>query len=125
MPRFDRRNAASRIDWLGATNVLLYGSNIPGKTEFPKEWDRNRILDAIRQVMESPQWKMHPDNDRALHRFGGTINGVQIEVRAYLTNGQYVIDHAYPVGGEGVTKNTDTGKINVKPSKAKRWRASS
>ncbi|QSY58710.1 EndoU domain-containing protein [Bifidobacterium imperatoris] len=102
----------------------LYGTNILGKTEFPQGWDRNRILDAIRQVMESPQWEIHPDNDRALHRFGGTVDGVQIEVKAYLVGGQYVIDRAMPIGGAGVTRNTPTGKIAVKRSKAKQWRES-
>lgn len=100
----------------------LYGSGVPGKTEFPADWDETRILDAIRQVMDAPDWTRPAPSERALHRFGKTIDGVQIEVKAYLKDGEYVIDHAYPAGGEGVTRNTTNGRIDVKPSKAKQWK---
>lgn len=101
----------------------LYGTNIEGKTEFPESWDQARVIDAIRQVMENPDWVAPPPNPRAMYLFGKTIDGVQVEVGAYLVDGwKYVIDRAYPRGGVGVTRNVKGRKIDLPPSKGKHWR---
>lgn len=72
--------------------------------------------------MTEPDWTIPAPSERALHRFGKTLDGIQIEVKAYKHDGKYVIDQAYPVGGEGVTRNTADGKIDVKPSRTRQWR---
>lgn len=100
----------------------MYGTGVLGKTEFPESWSEDNILGAIQRVMADPDWIRPAPNERALHQFGKTVDGVQVEVKAYLADGEYVIDQAYPVGGDGVTKNTSTGKIDVKPSRSKQWR---
>ena len=100
----------------------LYGTGVPGKTEFPRGWDGTRIIRAMRHVMTEPDWTRPAKDERALHQFGRTVDGVQIEVKAYKVDEKYVIDQAYPVGGKGVTRNTPDGKIDVKFSKSKQWK---
>lgn len=100
----------------------MYGSGVPGKTEFPRGWDGARIIRAVQQVMREPDWEAIPPDSRALHRFGRLIDGVQIEVGAYLKEQKYAINRAYPQGGEGVFRNTKDGRIKMPLSKGKNWR---
>lgn len=102
----------------------LYGTGVPGKTEFPKAWSEEDIVRAVSQVMTDPDWTVPAKDAHALHWFGKVVNGVQIEVKAFKTDGKYVIDRAMPIGGGGVIRNTQQGKIDVKLSNAKRWRNS-
>lgn len=129
--RYDRKIAGLRDKTLnhilrgegdGRRGGHLYGTGVAGKTEFPQQWDERRIATAINRTIETPDWHIDAPDPRALHRFGKTIDGVQIEVKAYLQDGEYVIDRAYPVGGEGVTRNTENGRIDVKASRSKKWR---
>lgn len=99
----------------------LYGTGVIGKTEFPEDWSEEDVLRAISQVMADPDWTVPAKNEHALHWLGKTINDVQVEVKAYMVDGKYVINQAYPVGGNDVTRNTLDGKVEAKPSKAKRW----
>lgn len=99
-----------------------YGSGIGGKTEFPKDWDGQRIIAEIGRVLADPDWTLEGANDRSLWRFGKTVDGVQIEVRAYRRDGRFFIDHAYPVGGEGVTRVTMNGRIVVGPKRSGHWK---
>lgn len=129
--RYDRKIAGLRDKTLnhilrgegdGRRGGHLYGTGVAGKTEFPRQWDERRIATAINRTIKTPDWHIDAPDSRALHRFGKTIDGVQIEVKAYLQDGEYVIDRAYPVGGEGVTRNTENGRIDVKASRSKKWR---
>ena len=129
--RYDRKIAGLRGKTLnhilrgegdGRRGGHLYGTGVAGKTEFPRQLDERRIATAINRTIETPDWHIDAPDSRALHRFGKTIDGVQIEVKAYLQDGEYVIDRAYPVGGEGVTRNTENGRIDVKASRSKKWR---
>lgn len=99
-----------------------YGSGIGGKTEFPKDWDGQRIIAEIGRVMADSDWTLKGANDRSLWRFGKNVDGVQIEVRAYRRDGRFFIDHAYPVGGEGVTRVTRNGRIVVGPKRSGHWK---
>lgn len=99
-----------------------YGSGINGKTEFPKEWDGQRIIAGIGRVMADPDWAKKGETSRSLWRFGKTVDGVQIEVRAYRRDGRFFIDHAYPAGGKGVTRVTENGRMAAGPSRGKFWR---
>ena len=99
-----------------------YGSGIGGKTEFPKDWDGQRIITEIGRVMADPDWTLEGANDRSLWRFGKTVDGVQIEVRAYRRDGRFFVDHAYPAGGEGVTRVTGNGRIVVGTSRSGHWK---
>ncbi|MCT6900145.1 MAG: EndoU domain-containing protein [Bifidobacterium sp.] len=99
-----------------------YGSGINGKTEFPKDWDGQRIITEIGRVMADPDWAKKGETSRSLWRFGKTVDGVQIEVRAYRRDGRFFIDHAYPAGGKGVTRVTENGRMAAGPSRGKFWR---
>ena len=99
-----------------------YGSGIGGKTEFPKDWDGQRIITEIGRVLADPDWTLEGANDRSLWRFGKTVDGVQIEVRAYRRSGRFFVDHAYPAGGEGVTRVTRNGRIVVGPKRSGHWK---
>ena len=99
-----------------------YGSGIGGKTEFPKDWDGQRIITEIGRVLADPDWTLEGANDRSLWRFGKTVDGVQIEVRAYRRGGRFFVDHAYPAGGEGVTRVTRNGRIVVGPKRSEHWK---
>ena len=99
-----------------------YGSGISGKTEFPKDWDGQRIITEIGRVLAHPDWTLEGANDRSLWRFGKTVDGVQIEVRAYRRGGRFFVDHAYPAGGEGVTRVTRNGRIVVGPKRSGHWK---
>lgn len=70
-------------------------------------------------------WELNrtiPAPERALHQFGGTIDGAQIEIKVYRIDGKYKLNQAYPARGEGVTGNTANGKVATGPNKAKRWK---
>lgn len=99
-----------------------YGSGINGKTEFPKDWDGQRIITEIGRVMADPDWAKKGETSQSLWRFGKTVDGVQIEVRAYRRDGRFFIDHAYPAGGKGVTRVTENGRMAAGPSRGKFWR---
>lgn len=103
----------------------LHGTAIKGKTEFPKGWDAKRVMNAVAETMRDPGYVTQPKGNRQLLRLSKTIDGVQVRVNAYKDNGRYVIDTAYPIGGDGVVRNTENGRIPVEPSRAKEWREES
>lgn len=101
----------------------LSGTGTIGKTEFPENWDENRVIESIRQVMENPDWVHSGKTGRDMCLFGAVIDGVQVEVGAYRVDGwKYVIDRAYPRGGKGVFRNTKDGRIEIPTSKGRNWR---
>ncbi|GGI13086.1 hypothetical protein GCM10007377_04200 [Galliscardovia ingluviei] len=142
MQSFIKRDGKPRIDWPATTHPIgdqildhvlygdrkrnigghLHGQGIVGKREFSESWDATRIKRSIAQVMERPLWVRKAAHEFRPTTFGAEIDGVQIEVKAFLYQGRYVIERAYPVGGEGVIMNMKNGdKIEVKKSRAKVW----
>lgn len=129
MQSFIKREGKPRIDWPANTHPIgdqildhilygdstrnigghLHGQGIAGKREFPESWDATRIECSIAQVMEHPLWVRKAAQEFRPTIFGAEIDGVQIEVKAYLYQGRYVIERAYPVGGDGVIKNLSNG----------------
>lgn len=142
MQSFIKRDGKPRIDWPATTHPIgyqildhvlygdrernigrhLHGQGIVGKREFSESWDTARIECSIAQVMERPLWARHAAHEFRPTIFGAEIDGVQIAVDAYLYQERYVIERAYPVGGEGVIMNMKNGdKIEIKESRAKVW----
>lgn len=100
----------------------LYGYGVMGKTEFPQTWTPKAISEAIGRVIANPDWNVAAKNPRALHRFGSVIDEVQVEVQAFLRDGLYEVDRAFPAGGDGVTRNTENGRIEAGLSKKREWK---
>ena len=100
----------------------LSGYGVAGKTEFPESWTPRTISEAIGQVLANPDWHIEAAEERALDRFGAIIDGVQVEVRAYKKGGRYEVDRAFPVGGAGVVRNTENGRIEVALSHRREWK---
>lgn len=97
------------------------GRGLLANENFPKA-GMQYVLKAIAQTLHTPQWVKDPANEFGPTIFGAEIDGVQIEVKAFLYQGRYVIERAYPVGGEGVIMNMENGdKIEIKKSRAKVW----
>lgn len=92
----------------------LHGGHKPGKgwrgkTEFPPDWDRERVERALRLTWQDPDaWAIA--GDRVIAR--RTVDGVLIEVTAYGENAQ-MFRSVVPVSGAGVVRNTDSGRIPV------------
>ncbi len=100
----------------------LYGHGVTGKTEFPETWTPRTIVEAIGKVISDPDWHTEAADERSLHGFGGVVDDVQIEIQAFLRNGLYEIDRAFPAGGVGVVRVTENGRIEVGFSNKKKWR---
>lgn len=78
----------------------LHGVNRPNKTEFPPDWDEDKIAREVADVARHP--------DTATEQFGGTwrVTGVRhgVAIRVYVRpNG--TIKTGFPVDGPGVKKN--------------------
>lgn len=78
------------------------GVGRPGKTEFPPDWDDDRIIAAVRATVEEHHWTLRA-GDATLRRL--EVDGVIVEVASYPKNGEEIMRHAYPVNGNGVVKN--------------------
>lgn len=143
MQLFIKRASKPRVDWPanmqpigdqilnhilygdknGKEGGRLYGRGIVGKKEFPQDWDVIRIEKAIAQTLHIPRWVKDPANEFRPTVFVVEIDGMQIEVKVYLYQGRYVIERAYPVGGDGVFKNLKNGdRIPVKRIRAREWK---
>lgn len=100
----------------------LSGYGVAGKTEFPESWTPRTISEAIGQVLANPDWHVTAKDPRGLHGFGAIVDGVQVEVQAFLRDGLYEVDRAFPAGGAGVVRNTENGRIEAGLSKRKKWK---
>ncbi len=74
----------------------LSGYGVAGKTEFPESWTPRTISEAIGQVLANPDWHVTAKDPRGLHGFGAIVDGVQVEVQAFLRDGLYEVDRAFP-----------------------------
>ncbi|BAH32981.1 EndoU domain-containing protein [Rhodococcus erythropolis] len=87
------------------------GVGRPGKTEFPPDWDDDRIIAAVRATVDEHHWTMQR-GDATLRRL--EIDGVIVEVASYPKDGAEIMRHAYPVNGAGVVKNDRaTGEVRA------------
>ncbi|WP_190815157.1 EndoU domain-containing protein [Saccharopolyspora pogona] len=81
------------------------GTGNPGKTEFPKAWDDDKIIDTVEDVAKNPD--SPPTLEKSgNYKFNGTRDGVEIE--GYVTPGGQV-QTGYPVRGKGVMQNDEFG----------------
>lgn len=79
-----------------------FGTGRPNKTEFPQDWDDDRIIAAVEATIEEHH-SVIASGDSTIRR--RVIDDVMITVRSFEKNGSTVFVHAYPVGGRGVVRN--------------------
>lgn len=106
------RLAAVPLPWSDRMHILygdesnptsgghLHGVNRPNKTEFPPDWDEDKIAREVADVARRP--------DTATEQFGGAwrVTGVRhgVAIRVYVRpNG--TIKTGFPIDGPGVKKN--------------------
>jgi hypothetical protein len=83
-----------------------HGTGMPGKTEFPADWDDEIIISNIMDVARKPdRVEIQPSNER--WRAEGERDGVTVRV-IIDPGGRIVTAHPLP-GGEGVRANPRTG----------------
>jgi hypothetical protein len=79
----------------------LHGVNRPGKTEFPRDWDEDMIVDMVTDVARHP--------DTATRRIDGTWRATGerhgVAIRVYVRP-DGTIAAGFPRGGPGVKKNS-------------------
>ena len=81
------------------------------KTEFPPEWDDERIMAAVRLTESEPQY-VDVFGDRTIRR--REVDGVIIEVSSYPDrSGNETMRAAYPKNGDGVIENRDEQQVAV------------
>lgn len=93
----------------------LAGTGLSKKTEFPKDWDGPKILDAAYQVTQQgpPVKGPFPTKDadgnvRWAYNYEGNVDGVTVRTTVFADNGE--IRTAFP------PNNTDPGVIQNPPS---------
>lgn len=80
-----------------------YGTNRPGKTEFPKHWTDDQIMDMVNDVARNPDSQPLPRPNGAGYEVQGQRAGVTIRV---ILNADGTVWSAHPLdGGLGVKKN--------------------
>jgi hypothetical protein len=80
----------------------LAGTGRPGKTEFPTEWDDERVRAALTAVAAAPEKIKRLRHNKFAAT--GVHRGVEVTV-VVRSNGS--IEAGWPVGGPGVRKNPD------------------
>ncbi|MGH3739015.1 MAG: EndoU domain-containing protein [Micromonosporaceae bacterium] len=82
----------------------LHGLGRPDKTEFPPDWDEDKIAHKVKSVADNP--------DSADERFDGTwrVEAIRegVTIRAYL-RGDGSISGGHPTKGPGVRRNPSRG----------------
>lgn len=79
-----------------------YGTGRRGKTEFPKHWDDNDIMDAVSDVAKNPDSKPLPRPSGAGYEVSGFRGGVEIRV---ILNADGTVWSAHPLPGPNVHTN--------------------
>lgn len=143
METYKRRNAPIPKDWPANTypigdeirDHIIHGdqstkqgghmstSQVVGKTHFPKDWDYEMVERAVGKLMEHPDWVRESQNVFQPSVFGAEIDGIQIEVNAYLYLGRYVPERVVPVGGDDVVKLMEDGTLlRVGRARSRNWK---
>ncbi|AWR20898.1 hypothetical protein AURMO_00279 [Aurantimicrobium photophilum] len=73
-----------------------------GKTEFPAHWTPDIVENAIRTILEKPQFVGHYGNDIVL---GSNFRGIMVVVKLKMRRNHLFIDSAFPDSGPGVVRN--------------------
>jgi hypothetical protein len=68
------------------------GTGEPGKSEFPKEWPDDKVIEEIENIANDPKIPAEPQGDRIVKK--GTLDGIDIQV-VINPNGEIVT--GYPV----------------------------
>lgn len=103
----DSREVHSRSDRQGHRR----GAIRKGATLFPEDWSDQKIVDAVRDTIENPDWYRDPQSNENGRRVRKEVDGVVIEVRWHLDEGEAVFDMAYPLYGAGVVRVDSAGKL--------------
>ncbi|MEU5784611.1 EndoU domain-containing protein [Micromonospora lupini] len=89
----------------------LAGTGLPGKTEFPKNWDESKIRDAVLQVtqqgppMKGPYLTKDADgNRRWAYDYEGVVNGVKVKTTV-LADGEIRTSYPTDPSDPGVIRN--------------------
>jgi len=82
-----------------------YGTNKPGKTEFPETWSDEKIRQTVVDVSRNPDSVLRERTDRWL--VTGDRDGVRVSA-VVLTDGQIWTAWPHP-GGAGVRQNPKAG----------------
>lgn len=80
-----------------------WDSERPGASKFPKDWTDQKIVDAVRDVLESPTAKPRLRGDR--RELEEWVDGVLIRAQYFQQDDKMVFHSAYPVDGDGVVVN--------------------
>ncbi|SCX06811.1 VG15 protein [Corynebacterium jeikeium] len=88
-----------------------YGSQRPGATMFPKEWSDQKIVDAVRDTIETPDLYMPLGGNAVPRRVRKNVDGVLVEAEWIFLNGEAHFRFAMPIRGKGVTMINKQNKI--------------
>jgi len=82
----------------------LHGTNRPDKTEFPPDWDEERIAREVASLADDPDRAAQlPDGNWVVFGLRDTVT-----IQAYV-NADGRIAAGYPVSGPGVKRNPPPG----------------
>lgn len=83
------------------------GTGYEGKTEFPANWDDDKILANIEDVARNPDFRPDEPQPRGTWKYEGTRDGVHITA---IVNPDGTVKTAWPREGDpGVIKNPEKG----------------
>ncbi|WP_350223491.1 EndoU domain-containing protein [Corynebacterium pseudodiphtheriticum] len=80
-----------------------WDSQRPGASKFPREWSDQKIVDTVRDLLESEEVKARKKGKK--RTILGRIDGVKMRAAYYIINDRATGLTAYPVSGKGVTRN--------------------
>ena len=85
-----------------------FGLGREGKTEFPEEWDREKVRQSIEEVLHKPQVIRENKGFIICLR---QVGMVVVVVRLFRSNKQIYVQKAFPLCGVGVFQNLDGQRI--------------
>lgn len=103
----DSREVHSRSDRQGHRR----GTIRKGATLFPEDWSDQKIVDAVRDTIENSDWYKEPEDGRNSRVVRKGIDGVVIEAKWTLIDGEAKFNMAYPIYGPGVVRVDSAGKL--------------
>lgn len=80
-----------------------WDSQRPGASKFPREWSDQKIVDAVRDLLESEEVKARKNGEK--RTILGRVDGVKIRVVYRIKDNEPYDITAYPVSGKGVKRN--------------------
>lgn len=96
---------------IGATRGHRWDSTRPGATIWGRDWSDQRIVDAVRDTIQTPTHRIEP-HPRSVFRFvRREVCGVLIETRWTCKRGVASKIIGYPIRGPGILMVADDGVI--------------